>query len=92
MIHYLTIIATVISIALGAGASQNESNWTQTEESNTSKNVYFSLIYHNIDDSSGALHALNMALKKIEDQELLPGYNLTYETPRKSMVFSLFFY
>ena len=56
---------------------------------NESKQVYFSLILSNGENgfnSSGVVPAVDIALKAIEDKQLLPGYNLTYAPPRNSKV------
>ena len=53
------------------------------------KQVYFSLIYSGGEygyKSVGGIPAIDIALEAIEDQQLLPGYNLTYDTPRNSKV------
>ena len=94
MFHSLATIAAIITFVGRVGAAaDNGSNSTQQvgaaasdNESNSTQPVYFSLIYSESKYHSGAIHALDMALEKIEDQQLLPGYKLTYETARKSLV------
>ena len=54
------------------------------------KQVYLSLIYSGGEygyRSEGGIPAIDIALEAIEDQQLLPGYNLTYDTPRNSKVY-----
>ena len=57
---------------------------------NDTKPVYFSLIFSGGQNggynSSGGIPALHFALKAVRDNQLLPGYNLTYETARNSKV------
>ena len=53
------------------------------------KHVYFSFIVSNGQygyRSSGAVPSVDIALEAIQSQQLLPGYNLTYETIRNSKV------
>ena len=54
------------------------------------KTVHFSLIYSGGENgyrSSGGIPAIHIALESIRDQQLLPGYNLTYEIARNSKVY-----
>ena len=53
------------------------------------KPVYFSLIYsggENGFNSTGGIPALDIALEVVRNQQLLEGYDLTYDTPRNSKV------
>ena len=54
-----------------------------------SSNVYFSFIVSNGEygyRSSGAVPSIDIALEAVQDLQILPGYNLTYETVRNSKV------
>ena len=54
------------------------------------KPVYFSLIIsrgENGFNSSPAIPAIHIALEQIKSNNLLPGYNLTYEGARNSKVY-----
>ena len=56
---------------------------------NTTETVYFSLIYSGGEkgfNSTPAILAIDVALEEIRHQQLLPGYNLTYESPKNSKV------
>ena len=53
------------------------------------KTVYFSLIVSNGEygyRSSGAVPSIDLALEAVRSMQVLPGYNLTYETVRNSKV------
>ena len=56
----------------------------------SSQPVYFSLIYSGGGvggfDSSGIIPAVDVALEEIERNNVLPGYNLTYDRPVDSQV------
>ena len=55
----------------------------------TNKTVYFSLIIsggENGYNSSGGIPSIDIALEAVEREQLLPGYNLTYDTVRNSKV------
>lgn len=55
--------------------------------------VYFSLFASGGENgfrSSGAIPAVDIALEEIERNQLLPGYNLTYENWRDSKVFTTY--
>ena len=61
----------------------------------TNKPVYFSLIVSRGENgfrSSGAIPAIHIALEEIERHQLLPGYNLTYETAGNSKVDIVYLY
>ena len=54
------------------------------------KRVYFSFIVSNGEygyRSSGAVPSIDLALEAVQDLQILPGYNLTYETVRNSKVY-----
>ena len=58
-------------------------------ENETVKTVYFSLILSKGEygfRSWDLIPAIDLALEAIKDQQLLPGYNLTYESARNSKV------
>ena len=58
-------------------------------DNDTIKSVYFSLILSQGEygyRSWDAIPAIDIALETIKNQQLLPGYNLTYEVPRNSKV------
>ena len=58
-------------------------------EANDSKPVYFSLIISGGENgyrSLGGIPAIDIALEAVEEYQLLPGYNLTYENTRNSKV------
>ena len=73
-----TAVCIFISVLLAHGiAEENVSN------------VYFTLIYsggENGYNSSGGIPSIHIALEAIDHHQLLPGYNLTYETARNSKV------
>ena len=55
----------------------------------SSGNVYFSLIVSYGEfgfNSSGAIPAVDIALDYVKRNQILPNYNLTYESARNSMV------
>ena len=58
-------------------------------ENDTVKPVYFSLIISGGENgfkSSGGIPSIDIALEKIIELQILPGYNLTYENIRNSKV------
>ena len=70
------MLSTAMSLVSGQGAL---------------KPVYFSFIVSNGEygyRSSGAVPSVDIALEAVQSQQLLPGYNLTYETVRNSKVAS----
>ena len=60
------------------------------KEDSSSKPVYFSFIYSGGGpggfNSSGVIPAVDIALEEIQRNNLLPGYNLTYDEPVDSKV------
>ena len=74
IISAAVMLSTVMSLVSGQGAP---------------KPVYFSFIVSNGEygyRSSGVVPSVDIALEAIENQQLLPGYNLTFETVRNSKV------
>ena len=65
---------------------------TSAQDSSSKQPVYFSFIYSGGGaggfDSSGVIPAVDIALEEIERNNLLPGYNLTYDQPIDSEVAS----
>ena len=58
-------------------------------ENDTVKRVYFSLIISGGENgfkSSGGILSIDIALEKIIELQILPGYKLTYENIRNSKV------
>ena len=56
-------------------------------ENDTKPAVYFSLIVSGGENgfkSSGIVPGIDIALEAVEDKQLLPHYNLTYETPPRN--------
>ena len=77
-----TAVSIFVAVTLAGGVSAEE---------NDTKQVYFSLIYSGGEygyRSSGGIPSIHIALEAIESHQLLPGYNLTYETARNSKVAS----
>ena len=74
------VISTIIMFITAALPAESETNY---------KPVYFSLIYsggENGFNSTGGIPALDIALEAVRNQQLLEGYDLTYDTPRNSKV------